>query len=105
MSFACSRWKLTDLELVAGNNRTGMETSPKVRLAVDIERAGMIETSARSQRESYCDRVLPGRSMITFPRTCLLIFRRERNPVGQESKLIEDYREKTVESPGIAEMH
>jgi hypothetical protein len=42
MSGACSRWKLTDLELVAGNSRTGMDTSPKVRLAVDIERAGMI---------------------------------------------------------------
>src|SRR5580692_6877423 len=41
MSLACSRWKETDLELVAGNKRTGIETSPKVRLAVDIERAGM----------------------------------------------------------------
>src|ERR1700722_1254903 len=47
MSLACSKWKLTDLELVAGNNRTGIETSPKVRLAVDIERAGMRRTSAR----------------------------------------------------------
>jgi hypothetical protein len=74
MSFACSRWKLTDLELVAGNNRTGIETSPKVRLAVDIERAGMIETSARFQRESYRDPFPWGGWRSAFPGPAFLYF-------------------------------
>src|SRR5579862_1822415 len=96
MSLACSRWKLTDLELVAGNNRTGIETSPKVRLAVDIERAGMVETSARSQRESYRDPFprecqamsFPG----LFPGLAFLYFATSEIQWGSEINLIEDYR-------------
>src|SRR5258708_26239319 len=82
MSFACSRWKETDLELVAGNNRTGIETSTKVRLAVDMERAGMTCNLPRSLGANLMRSRYPGASLSAFPRTCLLIFRRERNPVG-----------------------
>jgi hypothetical protein len=50
---------LTDFELVAGNKRTGIETNPKVRLAVDIERAGIAGTSKNSETGPYYTGVLP----------------------------------------------
>src|SRR5216684_759871 len=104
MSFACSRWKETDLELVAGNNRTGIETSPKVRLAVDMERAGMTYNLPRSLSANLGAIAFSGGAWLSaFPRThltrtCLLIFRGERNPVGALAISILPYREKPDES-------
>src|ERR1700751_125012 len=101
MSLACSRWKETDLELVAGNKRTGIETSPKVRLAVDMERAGMICNLPRAVGANLSAIAFPGtQGLSAIPRTCLLIFRRERNPVGPRVIAILPYREKTGESSG-----
>ena len=75
MSGACSRWNETDLELVAGNKRTGIETSPKVRLAVDIERAGI---TCNLPRALSANRIAiafsQGVPLTTFPGPAFLYF-------------------------------
>src|SRR5258708_29747224 len=66
ISFAWSRLNLTDFELVAGNKRTGIETNPKVRLAVDIERAAIAVPSKIQKRGPYYTGVLPRNSTINL---------------------------------------
>src|SRR5579862_9116861 len=66
LSFSWSRLKRTDFELVAGNRRTGIETKPKVRLAVDIERAAIAGNLQEFGGPYYTD-VLPRNSTIERP--------------------------------------
>src|SRR5215471_17169422 len=66
LSFACSRLKLIAFELVAGNKRTGIETSPKVILAVAIDRGAIAVASVRSTKPvRYAGRNCPCHSIDT----------------------------------------